>query len=149
MKPPIGKTSAVKRPRRPARSIKEIRKRQLGDAYQSPMDRLIYALLNGLMYGFVGLLIDISIVVIRSIMDIGNGQMLWLFAPFMLALGALIGLIFGKSAGADSVNALSSDDTDYHHPYIDDYAVRHDVFRGIAIGIVIFGLIWLIMMLVV
>ena len=145
MKPPTDKT--FKKNRRPARSIKEIRRRQLGEAYLSPLDRLVYALLSGLMYGFVGLVIDITIVIIRSILDIGHGEMLWLFAPFLLLLGALIGLIFGKNVGADSVNALNSDPME--HPYIDAYTVRHDIFRGIVIGVILFGLIWLTMLLVI
>ncbi|MBB3106204.1 hypothetical protein FHS24_000695 [Psychrobacter luti] len=146
MKAPDDKTVLSNRPRRPARSIREIRRRQLGKSYQSPLERLFYALLNGLMYGFGGLLIDLAIVVIRSIAGMGNGEIFWLFTPFMLALGALTGFIVGKSAGAESVNALNIDDTGNNH-YLSDYSIRHDIFRGLIIGIIIFAIIWLIMML--
>ena len=147
MKAHDGKTVLSNRPRRPARSIKEIRRRQLGNDYQSPMERLVYALLNGLMYGFGGLLIDLAIVVIRSLAGMGNGEIFWLFTPFMLVLGALIGFIVGKSAGAESVNALHNDKDGNNNAYLNDYSIRHDVFRGIIIGIIIFAAIWLIMML--
>ena len=147
MKAHDGKTVFSNRPRRPARSIKEIRRRQLGNDYQSPMERLVYALLNGLMYGFGGLLIDLAIVVIRSLAGMGNGEIFWLFTPFMLVLGALIGFIVGKSAGAESVNALHNDKDGNNNAYLNDYSIRHDVFRGIIIGIIIFATIWLIMML--
>ena len=146
MKAPDDKTALSNRPRRPARSIREIRRRQLGKRYQSPLDRLLYALLNGLMYGFGGLLIDLAIVVIRSIAGMGNGEIFWLFTPFMLILGALTGFIVGKSAGAESVNALNIDDTSNNH-YLNDHSIRHDIFRGLIIGIIIFAVIWLIMML--
>lgn len=146
MKAPDDKTVLSNRPRRPARSIREIRRRQLGKSYQSPFDRLLYALLNALLYGFGGLLIDLAIVVIRSIAGMGNGEIFWLFTPFMLVLGALMGFIVGKSAGAESVNALNIDDTGNNH-YLSDHSIRHDIFRGLIIGIIIFAIIWLIMML--
>lgn len=146
MKAPDDKTALSNRPRRPARSIREIRRRQLGKSYQSPFDRLLYALLNALLYGFGGLLIDLVIVVIRSIAGMGNGEIFWLFTPFMLILGALTGFIVGKSAGAESVNALNIDDTGNNH-YLNDHSIRHDIFRGLIIGIIIFAVIWLIMML--
>jgi len=135
------------KPRRPARSIREIRQRQLGNRYQSPLDRMLYALLNGVMYGFGGLLIDLAIVVIRSIVGIGNGEIFWLFTPFMLLLGALMGFIVGKSAGAESINALNIDETANNNNYLNNYSVRHDIFRGLIIGIIIFAIIWLVMML--
>lgn len=147
MKSSHHKTNTANRPRRPARSIKEIRQRRLGDDYQSPLDRVIYALLNGLMLGFGGLLIDIAIVVIRSMLGSGNGEIFWLFTPFMLVLGALMGFIVGKSAGAESINALSTDETGQQNAYLNDYSIRHDIFRGLVIGIVIFAIIWLVMML--
>lgn len=146
MKAPDDKTALSNRPRRPARSIREIRRRQLGKGYQSPLERLLYALLNALLYGFGGLLIDLAIVVIRSIAGMGNGEIFWLFTPFMLILGALTGFIVGKSAGAESVNALNIDDTGNNH-YLSDHSIRHDIFRGLIIGIIIFAVIWLIMML--
>ena len=139
--------SRINKIHRPARSIKEIRQRQLGDAYQSPLDRTIYALLNGLMYGFGGLLIDLVVAVVRSIADIGNGGIFWLFAPFMLVLGVLIGFIVGKDAGAESVNALHINETANHNAYLKDASIRHDIFRGLIVGIAIFAIIWLIMML--
>ena len=146
MKAPNDKTASLNRPRRPARSIREIRQRQLGKSYQSPIDRLLYALLNGLIYGVGGLLIDLAIVVIRSIAGIGSGEIFWLFTPFMLILGALMGFIVGKNAGAESVNALNIDETG-DNAYLSDYSIRHDIFRGLIIGIIIFAVIWLIMML--
>ena len=146
MKAPDDKTALSNRPRRPARSIREIRRRQLGNSYQSPLERLLYALLNALLYGFGGLLIDLAIVVIRSIAGMGNGEIFWLFTPFMLVLGALTGFIVGKSAGAESVNALNIDDTNNNY-YLNDHSIRHDIFRGLIIGIIIFAVIWLIMML--
>ena len=76
----------------------------------------------------------------------GNGEIFWLFTPFMLILGALTGFIVGKSAGAESVNALNIDDTGNNH-YLSDHSIRHDIFRGLIIGIIIFAVIWLIMML--
>lgn len=141
------KTNLPNRPRRPARSIRAIRQRQSDNSDQSLSERLIHALLNGLMYGFGGLLIDLAIVVIRSMFGIGNGEIFWLFTPFMLILGALLGLIVGKSAGAESVNALNIDETTNNNAYLNDYSVRHDVFRGLIIGIIIFAIIWLVMML--
>ena len=141
--------SRVNKTHRPARSIKEIRRRRLGDAYQSPLDRVFYALLNGLMYGFGGLLIDVVIVVIRSIADIGNGEIFWLFTPFMLVLGVIIGLVVGKEAGAESVDVLHIDATANHNAYFRDTSIRHDIFRGLIIGIIIFAIIWLVMMLAV
>lgn len=146
MKAPDDKTVLSNRPRRPTRSIREIRRRQLGKSHQSPFDRLLYALLNALLYGVGGLLIDLAIIVIRSIAGMGNGEIFWLFTPFMLILGALMGFIVGKSAGAESVNALNIDDTG-NNRYLSDHSVRHDVFRGLVIGIIIFAIIWLIMML--
>ena len=64
----------------------------------------------------------------------------------MLVLGALTGFIVGKSAGAESVNALNIDDTSNNY-YLNDHSIRHDIFRGLIIGIIIFAVIWLIMML--
>lgn len=148
MKASNDKTASLNRPRRPARSIREIRRRQLGKSYQSPLDRILYALLNALLYGFGGLLIDLAIVVIRSIAGMGNGDIFWLFTPFMLVLGALIGFIVGKSAGAESVDALNIDKTGNNN-YLSDHSIRHDIFRGLIIGIIIFAIIWLIMMLIV
>ncbi|MCD6251144.1 MAG: hypothetical protein J7J29_02350 [Psychrobacter sp.] len=147
MPSPNNKTDLPNKPRRPARSIREIRQRQLGNRYQSPLDRMLYALLNGVMYGFGGLLIDLAIVVIRSIVGIGNGEIFWLFTPFMLLLGALMGFIVGKSAGAESINALNIDETANNNNYLNNYSVRHDIFRGLIIGIIIFAIIWLAMML--
>lgn len=147
MKSPNGKLNLSNRPRRPARSIREIRQRQSGNSNSSFLDRMMYALLNGLMYGVGGLLIDLAIVVIRSIFGLGNGEIFWLFTPFMLLVGALMGFIVGKSAGAESVNALNIDATGNNNAYLNDYSVRHDIFRGLIIGIIIFAIIWLIMML--
>ncbi|MGP5209422.1 hypothetical protein ACTXJ5_01385 [Psychrobacter alimentarius] len=147
MKSSNPKTDLSKKPRRPARSIREIRQRQSGTSHQSLSERLTHALLNSLMYGFGGLLIDLGIVVIRSVFGIGNGQIFWLFTPFMLILGAIMGFIVGKSAGAESVNALSIDETTNDNAYLNDYSVRHDIFRGLIIGIIIFAIIWLVMML--
>ena len=146
MKAPNDKTASLNKVRRPARSIREIRRRQLGKSYQSPLARLLYALLNGLIYGVGGLLIDLAIVVIRSIAGIGNGEIFWLFTPFMFILGALMGFIVGKSAGAESVNALNINETGNNN-YLNDYSIRHDIFRGLIIGIIIFAVIWLVMML--
>ncbi|WP_040642059.1 hypothetical protein [Psychrobacter aquaticus] len=147
MKSPNDKLDPPNRPRRPARSTREIRQRKSGNSDQSFLDRLMYALLNGLMYGVGGLLIDLAIVVIRSIFGHGNGDVFWLFTPFMLILGALMGFIVGKSAGAESVNALNINETSNQSAYLSDYSVRHDIFRGLVIGIVIFAIIWLVMML--
>ena len=146
MKAPNDKTASLNKVCRPARSIREIRRRQLGKSYQSPLARLLYALLNGLIYGVGGLLIDLAIVVIRSIAGIGNGEIFWLFTPFMFILGALMGFIVGKSAGAESVNALNINETGNNN-YLNDYSIRHDIFRGLIIGIIIFAVIWLVMML--
>lgn len=146
MRSPSHNSRPPNRPRRPARSIREIRQRQLDNSNQSFSDRLLYALLNGLMYGAGGLLIDLAIVVIRSIFGLGNGEIFWLFTPFMLVIGAVMGFIVGKSAGAESVNALNIDETG-NNAYLDDYSTRHSVFRGLMIGIIIFAIIWLIMML--
>ena len=66
----------------------------------------------------------------------------------MLVLGAIIGFVIGKNAGADSMEALPIKQSK-HLAQHDDYSVRHDVFRGLSIGIVIFAIIWLIMMLIV
>ncbi|WP_201614132.1 hypothetical protein [Psychrobacter sp. JCM 18902] len=153
METPDVKTVLPSKTRRPARSIKEIRQRQLGESYQSPFDRILYALLNGVMYGVGGLLIDLAIVVIRSIAGIGNGDVFWLFTPFMLVVGAIMGFIVGKNAGAESVNALNINETTNHNAYLNDYSIRHDIFRGLIIGIIIFAIIfaiiWLVMMLMV
>lgn len=137
--------SLRQRHRLPARSIKEIRRRQLGDTYQSPLDRIVYALLNGLLYGFVGLLIDFAIVVIRSLLGVGSGEVFWLFTPFLLLLGIIIGFIAGKNAGADSMDALPIANSS-HLNHIDDASISHDIFRGLGIGIFIFAIIWLVMM---
>ena len=147
MEAPDVKTVVPNKTRRPARSIKEIRQRQLGKSYQSPLDRILYAFLNGLMYGAGGLLIDLAIVVIRSIAGIGNSDVFWLFTPFMLVVGAIMGFIVGKNAGAESVNALNINETTNHNAYINDYSIRHNIFRGLIIGIIIFAIIWLVMML--
>ena len=149
METPDVKNVLPSKTRRPARSIKEIRQRQLGKSYQSPFDRILYALLNGVMYGVGGLLIDLAIVVIRSIAGIGNGDVFWLFTPFMLVVGAIMGFIVGKNAGAESVNALNINETANHNAYLNDYSIRHDIFRGLIIGIIIFAIIWLVMMLMV
>ena len=149
MEAPDVKNVLPSKTRRPARSIKEIRQRQLGKSYQSPFDRILYALLNGVMYGVGGLLIDLTIVVIRSIAGIGNGDVFWLFTPFMLVVGAIMGFIVGKNAGAESVNALNINETANHNAYLNDYSIRHDIFRGLIIGIIIFAIIWLVMMLMV
>ena len=147
MEAPDVKNVLPSKTRRPARSIKEIRQRQLGKSYQSPFDRILYALLNGVMYGVGGLLIDLAIVVIRSIAGIGNGDVFWLFTPFMLVVGAIMGFIVGKNAGAESINALNINETANHNAYLNDYSIRHDIFRGLIIGIIIFAIIWLVMML--
>lgn len=136
----------VKRRRLPARSIKEIKRRRLGDAYQSPAERLVYALLNALLYGFVGLLIDLAIVVICSLLNIGSGEVFWLFTPFLLVLGSIIGFVVGKNAGADSMDALPIEGGS-HLNHSDDSSVSHDIFRGLIIGIIIFAIIWLVMMM--
>lgn len=147
MEAPDVKNVLPSKTRRPARSIREIRQLQLGKSYQSPFDRILYALLNGVMYGVGGLLIDLAIVVIRSIAGIGNGDVFWLFTPFMLVVGAIMGFIVGKNAGAESVNALNINETANHNAYLNDYSIRHDIFRGLIIGIIIFAIIWLVMML--
>lgn len=147
MKPPNREPtpSILDKPRRPARSIKEIRRRQRGEDYQSVTERLVYALLNGLLYGFGGLIIDLAVVIIRSVLGIGSGNIFWLFTPALCLLGIIIGFVVGKSSGADSVGALYTSDT---APYIDDYSIRHDVFRGVIFGIIIFAVIWLVMMII-
>ena len=147
MKPPNREPtpSILDKPRRPARSIKEIRRRQRGEDYQSVTERLVYALLNGLLYGFGGLIIDLAVVIIRSVLDIGSGDIFWLFTPALCLLGIIIGFVVGKSSGADSVSSLYTSDT---APYIDDYSIRHDVFRGVIFGIIIFAVIWLVMMII-
>lgn len=136
------------RPRRPARSIREIRQRQLGDAYQSPLDRLFYAMLNGLLYAIGGVLIDFTTVIVRSLLNAGNGEVFWLFTPFMLVLGTVIGFVVGKNAGAISMDALPASN-DNHLTYIDDHSVSHDVFRGLGIGIIVFAILWLVMLLMI
>ena len=140
------KPHIFQQPRRlPARSIKEIRHRRLGDSYHSPMERLVYALLSALLYGFVGLLLDLAIVLVRSLFGIGSGEMFWLFAPFLLLLGLIIGFISGKNSGAYSMDALPTSNTS-HLDHVDDASISHDIFRGLGIGIFIFAIMWLIMM---
>lgn len=135
--------------RRPARSIREIRRRELGDAYQSPLSRLLYALLNGLLYGFGGLLIDLAVVVIRSVLGIGSGDIFWLFTPILFIIGAIMGFIIGKNAGASSVDALTIDDNGNRLGNNRHISMRHDIVRGLIVGIAIFAVIWLIMMIMV
>ena len=65
----------------------------------------------------------------------------------MLVVGAIMGFIVGKNAGAESVNALNINETTNHNAYLNDYSIRHDIFRGLIIGIIIFAIIWLVMML--
>jgi len=146
MKTPNPQSTTARRPRRPARSIKEIRRRQRGEDYQSPMARLLYALLTALLYGAGGLFIDLAIVVIRSLFNLGTGDIFWLFTPILLVLGAIIGFFVGKNAGAESVNALHNQQAG-NNAYLNDYSIRHDIFRGLMIGIAIFAVIWLVMML--
>ncbi|MEN6668824.1 hypothetical protein AAJP47_00435 [Psychrobacter sp. B38] len=141
------KPNPSNRPRRPTRSIRAIRQRPSDNDEQSLFSRMIYALLNGLLYGIGGLLLDLTIVVIRSIFDLGNGEIFWLFTPFLFLLGALMGFIVGKSAGAESVNALNIDEAGNNNPYLNDHSTRHSIFRGLVIGIAIFAIIWLVMML--
>lgn len=163
MKPPIKTTDAIqdsnrnntlngtantrRKPRRPARSIREIRRRERGETYQSPMARLFYALLNGLLYGLGGLFIDLAIVVVRSVLGIGSGEIFWLFTPFLLILGAIIGFVIGKNAGGDSMDALTVGDSAGFQPNNHDFSMRHDIVRGLIIGVIIFAIIWLIMMI--
>ncbi len=118
------------------------------DEYQSFTERLVYALLNGLLYGFGGLVIDLAVVIIRSMLGIGSGDIFWLFTPTLFLLGVIIGFVVGKSSGADSISALNMSNTGHNKPYIDNYSIRHDVFRGIVFGIGIFAMIWLAMMLI-
>ncbi|MGP5406519.1 hypothetical protein ACTXLW_02785 [Psychrobacter celer] len=146
MKTPNPQSITARRPRRPARSIKEIRQRQQGEDYQSPMARILYALLTALLYGAGGLFIDLAIVVIRSLFNLGTGDIFWLFTPILLVLGAIIGFFVGKNAGAESVNALHNQQAG-NNAYLNDYSIRHDIFRGLMIGIAIFAAIWLVMML--
>ncbi|WP_201586385.1 hypothetical protein [Psychrobacter sp. HII-4] len=146
MKTPNPQSTTARRPRRPARSIKEIRRRQRGEDYQSPMALIFYALLTALLYGAGGLFIDLAIVVIRSLFNLGTGDIFWLFTPILLVLGAIIGFFVGKNAGAESVNALHNPQAS-NNAYLDDYSIRHDIFRGLMIGIAIFAVIWLVMML--
>lgn len=148
MKTPISSSNGFGRPRRPARSIREIRQRQRGDAYQSPLDRLFYALLSGLMYGVGGLIIDFTIVIVRSLLNVGNGEVFWLFTPFMLILGIIIGFMAGKNAGAISMDALPAG-RENHLNHIDDNSIIHDVFRGLGFGIAIFAVLWFMVTLVI
>ena len=110
------------------------------------MARILYALLTSLLYGAGGLFIDLAIVVIRSLFNLGTGDIFWLFTPILLVLGAIIGFFVGKNAGAESVNALHNPQAS-NNAYLNDYSIRHDIFRGLMIGIAIFAIIWLVMML--
>ena len=137
------------RPRRPARSVREIRRRQRleaeGEHYHSLGDRLFYAVLTGLMYGAVGVVLDWIIALVRAMLDVGNGDVFWLFAPFLLVLGALIGFFDGKFASSDSMEAFTAEPD----PKYDDLSIRHDIFRGLGIGIFLFALMWLVMMILI
>ncbi len=59
MKAPDDKTALANRPRRPARSIREIRRRQLAKATNRLFDRLLLCAVKRVIVWFGGLLIDL------------------------------------------------------------------------------------------
>lgn len=140
--PPNPLSSSDQPQRRPARSIREIRRRRQGENYQSLSDRLFYGFLNALMLGFIGMLIDLGVTLIRSLLDMGDGSVLWLFAPILLVIGFLIGLFAGKKAGEDSMEMASITDDGFY----ESSTISSDVFRGLGFGILLFAIIWIIMM---
>ena len=77
------------------------------------------------MYGAVGVVLDWIIALVRAMLDVGNGDVFWLFAPFLLVLGALIGFFDGKFASSDSMEAFTAEPD----PKYDDLSIRHE-FSG-------------------
>lgn len=130
------------KPKRLARSVKEIRRRQLGDEYQSIFDRCFYMVLSGLLFGVLGLLLDGVISVVCAIFSLSNGDMIWLFTPLLIIFGAITGLYFGKRSGAMAMEMF------FIRPKRqDDDTITPEIFRGVGIAILIFAFILLFMML--
>ena len=136
------------RPRRPAKSPKEIRRRRHYDALNKDknripaIERLFYAFITGLLFSLAGVILDLFITLIRSMLNSGDGSVFWLFAPLLLVLGALIGGFSGRLAGADSMDMIGAKPNNH----LDEVSIKYDIMRGIGIGILLFGVIWLLLL---
>lgn len=136
------------RPRLPARSPKDIRRRRhydamINDKTRIPVfERLLYAVITGVLFCLMGIVLDLLITLIRSLFNNGDGSVFWLFAPLLLVLGALIGGFSGGLAGANSMDMIGAQP----NLKLDEVSIKYDIFRGIGIGILLFGLIWLLLL---
>lgn len=113
------------------------------DASVSIFDRLLYALMTGLGLGFVGLLIDLLVTILRSIMGMGNGNMIWLFTPVMALMGMVFGFISGREAGSDGMQLINFSGKEASN----NASLSGEFYRGVGVAIFIASLAWIAMML--
>lgn len=107
----------------------------------SVINRLFFAVICAVMLGLVGGLIDIVLIVIRSLTTaISTAQ--WLFAPILAVIGLLLGLFAHSHAGGYAMqlmNVFASDDTNIN-------SGNSGFLRAVGVGIVLSFLGYIIMM---
>lgn len=137
------------RPRRPAKTPEQIRRRRKFDAIYAeksriPLhERILYAFITSLLFGLAGVLIDLLITLARSIIGSGDGSVFWLFTPLLLVIGALIGAFSSSHAGADGMTMVGAS----LDPHLDEISIKYEILRGLGIGIFLFALIWLLLLI--
>lgn len=109
--------------------------------------RIAYAVITAVIYGLVGMLIDLIIALGRSFLIIGaDHSVFWLFAPFAVVIGAMIGTFAMCLTDTDSNNSYRSGRI--RLPYLDPQELQQDINRGLGkvVGLlVIIGIMYFLL----
>lgn len=107
--------------------------------------RLLNMLLVGLIYGFIGMVLDWVINLVKVVGSTHSSSMLWFFSYILLILGLVLGWLFGTRA----LNAIFGLFTNNASRFDDGDIFSAGLMRAVGIGLV-FGIIgWLLMMMLV
>jgi len=106
----------------------------------SILARIVYAVITAVVYGLVGMLLDIIVAIGRSLFILGaDHSVFWLFSPFAFVIGAMIGTFAMCLTDVDS-------NTSYRNgrirlPYLDPKVLQQDINRGLIKGTVLLAVI--------
>lgn len=106
--------------------------------------RLFFGFIAGLIGMLIGGFFDGLITLMRSLMNIGDGQLLWLFSPLLAILGLILGLVFASRSGEVFVNMFNL----FSRQRVQgDIGIASDIMRGIGLATVICVICWFVVVL--
>lgn len=106
------------------------------------VERMIYALLTAIIFSLIGILSDLLIALVRSLINYELCSIFWIFTPLLLVVGAIIGACSGNLAGINWLDGLNTKQN--KTLLLNKQAIRHDIFRVLTAGLFLLGLIWVV-----